>query len=133
MGPAGVHEVVLYASDLPVTSAFYADVVGLRVVVGPSDVYAALRVGESGSVLLLFDAARSAVPGRMVPSHGTTGEGHVAFTVDEEALTAILGRCAAAGVTVERELDWPRGGRSVYVRDPAQNSVEFVVGPIWPD
>ncbi len=133
MGPSGVHEVVLYAPDLLEAAAFYADVVGLRVVVDPGDVYAALRVGDSGTVLLLFDAARSAVSGRMVPSHGTTGEGHVAFTVDEAALVAVLARCEAAGVQVERELDWPRGGRSVYVRDPARNSVEFVVGPIWPD
>ena len=31
----------------------------------------------------------------------------------------------------EREITWPLGGRSVYVRDPSGNSVEFVEGEIW--
>ena len=31
----------------------------------------------------------------------------------------------------EREISWPLGGRSVYFRDPAGNSVEYVEGQIW--
>lgn len=129
--PSGVHETVLYADDLAATTAFYAGVVGLRAVFGPTPVLAALRV-DGGGVLLLFDPAQAAVEGRDVPSHGARGPGHVAFTVDEETLADVLARCRAAGVEIERELTWPRGGRSVYVRDPAGNSVEFVVGEIWP-
>jgi catechol 2,3-dioxygenase-like lactoylglutathione lyase family enzyme len=34
-------------------------------------------------------------------------------------------------VEIEREITWPRGGRSIYFRDPANNSVEFVEGEIW--
>jgi catechol 2,3-dioxygenase-like lactoylglutathione lyase family enzyme len=34
-------------------------------------------------------------------------------------------------VEIEREITWPLGGRSVYFRDPAGNSVEFVEGEIW--
>ena len=34
-------------------------------------------------------------------------------------------------VEIEREITWPKGGRSVYFRDPANNSVEFVEGEIW--
>jgi len=133
MGPAAVHEVALYADDLPAAVAFYRDVIGLRVVVEPNDTYAALRIGDGGSVLLLFDPARTSVGGRLVPGHGATGEGHVAFTVDEDGLAAARERFAAAGVEVEAEITWPRGGRSVYVRDPARTSVELIVGEIWPD
>lgn len=131
--PAGVHEVALYADDLPATVAFYRDVIGLRVIVEPNEVYAALRVGDSGTVLLLFDPAKTVGDGRLVPGHGASGEGHVAFTVDDEGLAAGLERFAAAGIAVETEITWPRGGRSVYVRDPARNSVELIVGSIWPD
>ena len=99
---------------------------GLRVVF-ERDFMAALRVDER-SVLLLFDPERSAAGNRDVPSHGAHGPGHVAFTVTAEEEAAIRAR-----VAVERELTWPRGGRSTYTRDPAGNSVELVVGEIWPD
>ncbi len=36
------------------------------------------------------------------------------------------------GIELEREVDWPQGGRSIYVRDPAGNSVELVEGDLWP-
>ncbi|WP_372787749.1 VOC family protein [Paraconexibacter sp.] len=130
--PTGVHETVLYVDDVDAATAFYTQAVGLRVVFGPSEMFVGLRVAP-GSVLLLFDPALSAAEGRDVPAHGAHGQGHVAFTVDDAALPAIVERCAQAGAGVERELTWPRGGRSVYVRDPAGNSVEFVVGEIWPD
>lgn len=130
--PSSVHETALYAADVAAASAFYADVVGLRCVFGPSAVLAAHRLGDGG-VLLLFDPDEAAVEGREVPSHGARGPGHVAFSVDEGCLADVLGRCREHAVAIERELTWPRGGRSVYVRDPAGNSVEFIVGEIWPD
>lgn len=130
--PTAVHETVLYAGDLAAATTFYAEAVGLRVVFGPNPVLTALRVDERG-VLLLIDPAQAELAGRDVPSHGARGPGHVAFSVAEEDLDAILARCRDHGADVERELTWPRGGRSVYVRDPAGNSVEFVVGEIWPD
>lgn len=130
--PLAVHETVLYAEDLPATTAFYEQAVGLRVVFGPNAVLAALRVDGRG-VLLLFDPAQAESAGRDVPSHGARGPGHIAFSVAEADLDAILARCRDHGAEVERELTWPRGGRSVYLRDPAGNSVEFVVGEIWPD
>ena len=125
---ASVHETVLYAGDVTAATHFYAEVVGLRVVFERAGLMAALRVDERG-LLLLFDPAESDVAGRDVPSHGARGAGHVAFGVSDEELRAIL----AHGLEIERELTWPRGGRSTYVRDPAGNSVEFVVGEIWPD
>lgn len=128
--PTGIHEAVLYADDVAGAASFYKEVVGLRIVFGPTPMLTALRV-NSGSVVLLFDPAQAAVEGRDVPSHGTHGPGHLALTVDDDTLAAVLARCHTHGVAVEREVRWPRGGRSVYVRDPAGNSVEFVAGTIW--
>jgi catechol 2,3-dioxygenase-like lactoylglutathione lyase family enzyme len=129
--PRAVHETALYAGDLTAATRFYTEVVGLRLVLGPNASLAALRL-QDGGILLLFDPDEAAVPGREVPSHGAHGPGHVAFSVDEASAAAVLDRCRARGVQVEREITWPRGGRSTYVRDPAGNSVEFIVGEIWP-
>jgi catechol 2,3-dioxygenase-like lactoylglutathione lyase family enzyme len=86
-----------------------------------------------GGVLLLFDPEPASAPGRDVPSHGTTGASHVAFTVPPGTLERWRERLAQRQVELESETQWERGGRSLYVRDPAGNSVELVDGPIWPD
>jgi catechol 2,3-dioxygenase-like lactoylglutathione lyase family enzyme len=39
---------------------------------------------------------------------------------------------AAAGVAIEAEISWPQGGHhSLYVRDPAGNSVELASPTLW--
>jgi catechol 2,3-dioxygenase-like lactoylglutathione lyase family enzyme len=67
----------------------------------------------------------------MVPAHGARGPGHVAFQVGEEALDHWRNWLTAAGVAIESEVSWPGGGRSLYVRDPAGNSLEFASADIW--
>ena len=124
----GVHETVLYAEDVPALVAFYTDVVGLAVIDPPDDHSAAFRL-EDGNVLLVFDPSRTSTPGRFVPAHGATGAGHVAFRVN--ALDDAAGELRQRGIGIEREITWPKGGRSVYFRDPAGNSVEYVEGEIW--
>ena len=124
----GVHETVLYSDDVPALVAFYTDVVGLTEIDAPDDHSAAFRL-DDGNVLLVFDPGRTSTPGRFVPEHGTTGAGHVAFRVDD--LDAAARDLGAHTVGIEREITWPKGGRSVYFRDPANNSVEFVEGEIW--
>ena len=124
----GVHETVLYADDVPALVAFYTDVVGLRQIEPPDEHSAAFRL-EDGNVLLVFDPRRTSTPGRFVPEHGTTGQGHVAFKVDD--LDAFAHQLRVHHVEIEREISWPLGGRSAYFRDPAGNSVEYVEGAIW--
>ena len=124
MRPRCVYETVVYAADLEAALAFYREALGLRQV----DEWA-FRL-DDGGMLLLFDPSLSSQPGRPVPSHGATGAGHVAFSVD--GLDGWRERFAEHGVDVEQEKEWPRGGRSIYVRDPAGNSVELVEGDLWP-
>jgi catechol 2,3-dioxygenase-like lactoylglutathione lyase family enzyme len=38
---------------------------------------------------------------------------------------------AARGVDIEAEVQWPRGGHSLYFRDPAGNSLELASPRIW--
>jgi catechol 2,3-dioxygenase-like lactoylglutathione lyase family enzyme len=126
-----VYETVLYASDVPEAARFYEEVLGLRLVDGPDELAAALRL-EDGGVLLIFDPERASKPGRPVPSHGASGGGHVAFSIGDGELDAAAAAIRDAGVEVELVKEWPQGGRSVYVRDPAGNSVELVEGDLWP-
>lgn len=127
----GVYETVLYASDVVATARFYASLPGLRLLGEPDDFSAALRL-DDGGVLLVFDPGQSSVPDRPVPSHGATGSGHVAFEVEAGTLDAFADELRSRGIEIEREVRWNQGGRSVYVRDPAGNSVELVEGEAWP-
>ena len=128
---SGVYETVLYGKDLATLSEFYVDVLGLRLVEGPGELAAAFRVPD-GSVVLLFDPELAGRPGRPVPSHGATGPGHVAFRVPKGGLDAWRDALEERGVPLEREVEWDAGGRSLYVRDPAGNSVELTEDELWP-
>jgi len=126
-----IYETVLYADDVIAAAAFYAEVLGLRQLREPDEQSAVFRL-DDGGVLLLFDPARSEVPGRLVPSHGARGPGHIAFAVEPDTLDAVEERLARLGVEIEDRHAWKPGGRSLYVRDPTGNSVELVEGEVWP-
>jgi catechol 2,3-dioxygenase-like lactoylglutathione lyase family enzyme len=128
--PGAIYETVLYASDVTAAVVFYAQAIGLRPIDPPDDLSAAFRL-DDGGLLLIFDPSRSSAAGRFVPSHGATGPGHVAFRIVEGELDRYADHLRAAGIEIEREITWPLGGRSLYVRDPAGNSVELVEGEIW--
>ncbi len=123
-----VYETVLYGADIDAVMLFYRDVVGLALIKADPDLMAALRL-PGGGVLLIFDPLAAAVPGRPVPSHGTQGAGHVAFRVDD--LDTWRAHLTNRGIEIEREIDWDAERSSIYVRDPAGNSVEFVRGDLW--
>jgi catechol 2,3-dioxygenase-like lactoylglutathione lyase family enzyme len=120
----GVYETVLYARDVEATARFYAGPLGLRPLEASEKLGAVFRL-DDGGVLLIFDPERASEPGRYVPEHGARGPGHIAFSVGAGALEAFA-------IEVEREISWGQGGRSLYVRDPAGNSVELIEGEAWP-
>jgi catechol 2,3-dioxygenase-like lactoylglutathione lyase family enzyme len=128
---AGVLETILYGGDIPALTSFYADTLGLRSIGGVDDLGASFRLPDGG-VLLVFDPALAARPDRLVPSHGSIGPGHVAFTVPHGTLGRWADDLRARGLEIEQDLDWGEGSRSIYVRDPAGNSVEPVDGDPWP-
>jgi catechol 2,3-dioxygenase-like lactoylglutathione lyase family enzyme len=126
----GVYETVLYVADLARAARFYAEELGLTPVPGLGGAGGAFRLADGG-MLLLFDPDQSAAPGRVVPSHGAHGPGHVAFAVAPGELDGWVERLKRRSIEVEREIAWPVGGRSIYVRDPAGNSVELIEGEAW--
>jgi catechol 2,3-dioxygenase-like lactoylglutathione lyase family enzyme len=129
-----VLESALYAENLAETAAFYAEVMGLERIAEAEGRHVFFRAGEG--VLLLFrpsatrepPAAGARVP---VPPHGTAGEGHLCFAGSAQEIDRWCARLGRAGVAIEADFEWPQGGRSIYFRDPAGNSIEIAEPRIW--
>ena len=131
----GVLETCLYAGDLDAAERFYVALLGLELFTREPGRHVFMRCGAG--MLLVFDPARTStepgeVRGVAVPAHGARGAGHVCFRIAADALDAWRERLESAGVVIEAEIVWPRGGTSIYVRDPAGNSVELAPAKIWP-
>ncbi len=69
--------------------------------------------------------------GGVHPAHGAHKPGHFALGVPTDSLDQWRDHLRLHGVTVEQEMQWPRGGKSLYFRDPAGNSVELVTRGLW--
>jgi catechol 2,3-dioxygenase-like lactoylglutathione lyase family enzyme len=129
----GLLESSLYVADLERSAHFYQTVFGLEVLTADERLYA---LGVAGrQVLLLFrkgmSATPSVLPGGVIPAHDGDGRLHFAFAVAAADLPAWRQRLAAHGVAVESTVTWPRGGQSVYVRDPDGHLVELATPGIW--
>lgn len=122
-------ETSLYVDDLARAERFYVDILGLTLVSKQEGRHVFLRCGRQ--MLLLFNPLGSRETDGQFPSHGAFGPGHVAFSASERALEKWSAQLAERGVAIERVLDWPQGGRSLYFRDPAGNSVELATPRIW--
>jgi catechol 2,3-dioxygenase-like lactoylglutathione lyase family enzyme len=134
MQPQAVLETVVYCPDLAAGEAFYRDVVGLVAFTRMPPRHVFFRCGEG--VLLMFNPdvtsiERVEVAGALIPLHGGRGPGHVAFRVRAAAMSGWRDRLRSLGVPIESEIRWPAGGESIYVRDPAGNSVEFATATMW--
>ena len=133
MRPLGVLETVLYAEDLAATRHFYENILGLECFAEEAGRDVFFRCGDQ--VLLVFNPKRTEVPRLLKPgvppAHGAHGPGHVCFRASAGALAAWRDRLSEKGVAIETEFEWKTGGRSLYVRDPADNSVEFAEPRIW--
>jgi catechol 2,3-dioxygenase-like lactoylglutathione lyase family enzyme len=127
-----VLETALYVDDLGRAAAFYTDVLDL-----PSlhvdERLRAFAVG--GSVLLLFRRGASLetinLPGGTIPPHDGSGPLHVAFAVAADELAGWEKRLRDRGIPVEGRTEWPRGGRSIYFRDPDGHLLELATPGLW--
>ena len=91
---------------------------------------------SGASILLIFNpdatAAGPQPDSRLpVPGHGATGPGHYCCSVAREEMDRWRTHLEAQGVAIEADFLWPNGARSIYVRDPAGNSVEFAEPALW--
>ena len=122
-------ETCLYADDLDAAQQFYEHVLGLVLVSRQANRHVFFRCGRQ--MLLLFNPQQSTRVDGDVPPHGARGAGHVAFAATDEQLRHWAEQLHISGVPIERQVAWPRGGHSVYFRDPAGNSLEIATPQIW--
>ena len=71
------------------------------------------------------------LPGGTIPPHDGAGPFHIAFAVAEADLALWEARLAEKGIALEGRMSWPKGGRSLYVRDPDGHLVELATPGIW--
>jgi catechol 2,3-dioxygenase-like lactoylglutathione lyase family enzyme len=122
-------ETCLYVDDLAKAERFYHEVLGLGVESRQEGRHVFFHCGNR--MLLLFNPLASRDSTDHFPGHGAFGPGHVAFGIHAADMPAWLEHLKAKNVAIEKVIDWPQGGRSVYFRDPAGNSLEFATPQIW--
>jgi catechol 2,3-dioxygenase-like lactoylglutathione lyase family enzyme len=124
-----VIETAIYVDDLQAAETFYRTVLGLRMIGKEPGRHVFFQAGEA-SVLLAF-LADATLKGDQLPPHGASGPGHFALGIEAEAFDAWRKHLQGHGVRIEKEVEWPTGGKSLYFRDPAGNSVELVTPGVW--
>ena len=129
---AGILETCIYAEDLEAAEAFYRSVLGLEAFQKAPGRHVFFYCGPH-AVFLVFNP-EATVRSDMklgVPTHGAAGPGHVTFSIREAEMADWREHLGSEGIAIEKEVDWPGGGRSIYFRDPAGNSVELASARIW--
>ncbi len=132
----GVFETALYVADLRRSVDFYQQVFGFQML-ERNERFCALEV-PGRQVLLLFQHGGSTepvpLPFGVIPPHDGAGQLHLAFSVSGADLSAWEAHLQQRGVSVESRVEWPRGGTSLYFRDPDRHLVELATpGLWWPD
>lgn len=122
-------ETCLYVDDLKSAEEFYAQIPGITLVSGQDGRHVFFRCGKQ--MLLLFNPTVSRAPNDTFPAHGSFGPGHIAFGVPQASLPGWAAWLNERKIAIEKTIDWPGGGRSLYFRDPAGNSVELATPKIW--
>ena len=128
-----VLETVLYVDDFARACPFYERILGLPCIYKDQRLNA-YDVGGQG-VLLLFRRGQSlqtvTLPGGTIPPHDGHGPVHIAFSIAADALDAWEARLQEAGVGIEARTRWPRGGTSIYFRDPDGHLLELATPGLW--
>jgi catechol 2,3-dioxygenase-like lactoylglutathione lyase family enzyme len=132
---AGVLETALYVENLNRAAAFYENVLGLKPV--NKDQRFAGYVAGPRSLLLLFKRGSTRetahMPGGTIPPHDGQGTLHVAFAIPTDELDAWEQHLKSHDIAIEGRTDWPRGGKSIYFRDPDDHLLELATPGLWPN
>ncbi len=133
MNVTGVLEYGVYVDDVPRSVEFYQRIFGFEQLQG-DDRFCALSVAGR-QVFLIFKKGGTLqpmpLPGGVLPPHDGSGQLHFAFSIPESELAAWEQRLGENGVAIESRVTWPRGGRSIYFRDPDGHLVELITPGCW--
>lgn len=126
-------ETALYVDDMERSIHFYQHVMQLKPI-HQIPRLCAFSVNEQ-SVLLIFERGSTLEPyettGGVIPSHNGYGSLHMAFAILDEDLLAWEKRLMEHGVAILSKVNWPRGGTSLYFRDPDEHLIELATPGLW--
>ena len=126
----GILEAVLYATDLNAIEHFYEKCLGFDKITRHSNRHVFFRC--QSSVFLIFNPEETQKTSQSREFiHGSTGPGHICFAANNDELEYWKKRFHDKGIDLESEFVWPNGARSLYIRDPAGNSIEFAEPHLW--
>jgi catechol 2,3-dioxygenase-like lactoylglutathione lyase family enzyme len=129
---SGVLETSLYVADLQRSADFYERIFGFKVLTFDDRLCAFNVAGRQ--VLLLFRKGKTeaiSTSGGLIPAHEGQGQLHMAFAIGANEVAPWKEWLSSHDVTVESEVTWPRGGASLYFRDPDGHLIELVAPGIW--
>ncbi len=126
-------ETSLYVEELNRSITFYTRVFGFAVLFRDHRM-CAMAVPDR-QVLLLFFKGGSILPTEtragIIPPHDSRGTQHLCFSIPDSALYIWQDHLKLLGIALESRLDWPRGGSSLYFRDPDDHSIEVATSGLW--
>lgn len=129
----GILETALYVDDLERSSAFWGGVMGLAPLASDAR-FRAYDAGRQGVLLLFLKGATSEtvhLPGGTIPPHHGDGHLHLAFAIPADSLAAWEAHLATRHIEIEGQTQWPKGGTSIYFRDPDGHLAELATPGLW--
>ena len=131
----GVLETSLYVDDLERAKAFFRKVFDFEEFFSDERLCA---MGVPGAqVLLLFRRGATDAPAPMhggwIPPHGGSGRLHLCFAIPLRELAAWEAQLQLLDIPLESRLTGPKGGTSLYFRDPDGNLLEIATPGLWPN
>lgn len=121
-------ESCLYVDDIDEAERFYTELLGIKPFAKVEGRHVFYKL-ENG-MFLVFNS-RETEKDESVPPHGYYGKGHIAFAIEDEEYELWKDRLENLGIEIEKEIEWPSGGKSIYFRDPFGNSIEFTTPKTW--
>jgi catechol 2,3-dioxygenase-like lactoylglutathione lyase family enzyme len=129
-----VLETALYVDDLAPAKRFYAQCLDLSLLHEDARMCA---FAAGSTVLLLFQRGASLkpaeTPGGVIPPHDGRGPLHVAFAIAAVDLPDWERKLEQGAIPIESRVRWPRGGESIYLRDPDGHLIELATPGLWPN
>jgi catechol 2,3-dioxygenase-like lactoylglutathione lyase family enzyme len=134
MPPLGrLLESSIYVDPLGRAVEFYERLFGFEKLFA-DDRFCAFNVSGQQALLLFQKGATTkpiAIPGGIIPPHDGHGQTHFAFTIPAGSDSEWLEHLKANGVGIESRVEWPRGGCSLYFRDPDGHLLELITPGCW--
>ena len=131
--PRGINHVTIKVRDLNKSRHFYERLFVFPVMESDTR-FCAYNVAP-GAVFLLFERGKTLEPVRLpfgvIPPHDASGHMHMAFAIPQDQLAAWRERLSNFQIPIESEVKWPRGGTSVYFRDPDGHLLELATPGLW--